>query len=81
MFPIGQAAFFSNVSRHLESLPVALDVMVAKGCDALLPKLAQDLVRAGIITLPETGATIYGGDVLMKRQAETRGLAELRYIG
>jgi hypothetical protein len=45
-----------------------LDIIAAKGCDALLVKLAQDLVAAGIISVPQVvGNTIYGGEVLMKR--------------
>lgn len=82
VFPIGQAAGFSNITQHVEYLPVAVDIMVAKGCDGLIVKLAQDLVEAGILAVPEVGRTISGGDVLMKKRAEERGLeGRVRYVG
>lgn len=67
VFPIGEVSSFSSVTNHTESLPVTIDVMVARGCDGMLSKLAQDLVEARIINIPETGATLHGGDVLMRR--------------
>ena len=79
VFPIGQAPFFSNVTMHEEYLPVTVDILAAKGCDGLIVKLAQDLVEAGILPVPETGGTIYGGDILMKREAERRGV-KMRYV-
>lgn len=66
VFPVGQASSFSSITQHDEYFPVAVDVLVAKGCDGLLVKLAQDLVAVGIVPVPEVGATIYGGDVLMR---------------
>ena len=46
----------------------------------MIAKLAQDLVAAGIIGVPLTGGTIYGGDILLKREAELKGL-NMRYVG
>jgi hypothetical protein len=45
-----------------------------------IAQLAQDLATAGIISVPLTGGTIYGGDILLKREAEQSGL-RMRYIG
>ncbi|KAI1092929.1 glutamyl-tRNA amidotransferase [Rostrohypoxylon terebratum] len=67
VFPIGEIPSFSSVTNHTEFLPVTIDVMVAKGCDGMLSKLAQDLVQAGIISIPKIGGTLHGGDVLMRR--------------
>lgn len=67
VYPIGQIPSNSLVTGHMESLPVTVDVMVAKGCDGILSKLAQDLAEADIISIPKTGATLHGGDVLMRR--------------
>lgn len=67
VFPIGQASGFSSITQHDEYFPVTVDVLVAKGCDSLLAKLAQDLVRAGILHVPKVGGTIYGGDILMRK--------------
>lgn len=79
VFPLGQAASFSNVTQHQEYFPVSVDVLAAKGCDGLLVKLAQDLVAAGILAVPMTGQTIYGGDVLVKCDAAAAGITKLRY--
>ena len=79
VFPIGQAPFFSNVTNHEEYLPVTVDILAAKGCDGLIVQLARDLVEAGILPVPETGGTIYGGDVLLRREAERWG-RRMRYV-
>lgn len=52
---------------HLEYLPVSVDVLVGKRYDALIYSLAQDFVKEGILSMPETGATIEGGEILMRR--------------
>lgn len=45
--------------------------MAAKGCDGIIAKLANDLVTAGILnSTVQTGQTIYGGDILFKREAD-----------
>lgn len=67
VFPVGQFSGFSSITQHDEFLPVTVDVMVAKGCDGLLVRLAQDLVAEGLVVVPQAGQTIYGGDVLMRR--------------
>lgn len=66
VFPVGQASGFSSITQHEEYFPVTVDVLVAKGCDGLLVKLAQDLVGAGVVPVPEVGQTIYGGEILMR---------------
>lgn len=67
VFPVGQVSGYSNITQHEEFFPVTVDVMVAKGCDGLLVKLAQDLVAAGLAVVPQAGGTLYGGDILMKK--------------
>jgi hypothetical protein len=64
VFPLGQVASFSNITEHTEYLPVTVDIMVAKGCDGLIPRLAQDLLEAGILFIPKTGGGLKGGAVL-----------------
>lgn len=81
VLPIGQVATKSSVTKHDEYFPVAVDIMAAKGCDGLLVRLAQDLTDAGIIAIPKVGATITGGDILMKKRAETLGIENVRYVG
>ena len=65
VFPLGEISAESEITGHEEKLPVAIDVMAAKGCDGLLAKLAQDLVEAGILTVPKTGRTLTGGEILI----------------
>ena len=80
VFPIGEANYFANTTMHQEALPVTVDILAAKGCDVMIAQLAQDLVKAGILSMPQTGGTIYGGDILMKRDAEMNGMPT-RYVG
>lgn len=47
VFPVGQASGLSNITQHDEFFPVTVDVLVSKGCDGLLAKLALDLGSGG----------------------------------
>lgn len=40
-------------------LPVAVDIIAAKGCDGMIFELAEELLAAGIIEVPKTGSTLY----------------------
>jgi hypothetical protein len=80
VYPLGQVSANSSITGHEEWFPVAVDILAAKGCDGLLVRLAKDLAAAGILPVPEVGASITGGDILMKRMAEEKGL-RVRYIG
>ncbi|KPI43369.1 Amidase 1 [Cyphellophora attinorum] len=64
-------SFYSNASNHEEYLPVAVEVIAAKGCDGMLTSLAIDLVEAGIITIPKPGQTLAdGGEILVRRELD-----------
>ncbi|KAL8837249.1 MAG: hypothetical protein Q9176_005783 [Flavoplaca citrina] len=65
--PVGQASYLSTVTNHTEVLPVTVDLMAAKGCDGMLFNLVEDLTAAGILEVPQTGQTIAGGEILLKR--------------
>lgn len=67
VFPVGQVSGYSDITQHEEWFPVTVDVLVAKGCDGLLVRLAQDLVAAGVVVVPQVGGTLYGGDILMRK--------------
>ncbi len=56
---------FSNITNHVEYLPVSVDVVAARGCDGLVARLAVDLVREGLLVQPKTGARIGGGEILL----------------
>ncbi|KAF5632027.1 glutamyl-tRNA(Gln) amidotransferase [Fusarium sp. NRRL 52700] len=64
VYPIGEVSQFSDITGRNESLPVTVDIMVARGCDGLVPRLAQDLVGAGLLKIPKTGGNMLGGDIL-----------------
>ncbi|KAI4198696.1 MAG: hypothetical protein LQ346_002716 [Caloplaca aetnensis] len=65
--PIGQAAYRSNITEHMEMLPVTMDFLAAKGCDGMLFNLIEDLTAAGIVSPTQAGQTIAGGEILLKR--------------
>ncbi|KAL8712010.1 MAG: hypothetical protein Q9220_003706 [cf. Caloplaca sp. 1 TL-2023] len=65
--PVGQAAYNSSITGHVEVLPVTVDLIAARGCDGMLINLIQDLTAAGILQDSQTGQTIKGGEILLKR--------------
>lgn len=64
VYPIGGVSSFSDITNRNESLPVSVNIMVARGCDGLVPRLAQDLVGLGLLKIPKTGGNLSGGEVL-----------------
>ncbi|KHN94833.1 Amidase [Metarhizium album ARSEF 1941] len=74
VFPLGQVPEFSSITNHTEFLPVAIDVLAARGCDGLIARLAADLVAAGILEVPKVGAGLDGGEILMRRRSAGRVL-------
>ncbi|KAG4443865.1 hypothetical protein IFR05_000631 [Cadophora sp. M221] len=59
VFPLGQATYNSTITLHEEVLPVAVNIIAAPGCDAMLFELAEQLQKAGIINAPKAGSTMY----------------------
>ncbi|GAB1311464.1 hypothetical protein MFIFM68171_01674 [Madurella fahalii] len=72
VFPLGEVAGWSRITGREELLPVGVDVMAAKGCDGLVARLAQELAEKRIVRVPRAGATLEGGEVLMRRWWERR---------
>lgn len=71
--PIGQAAYNSTITKHLEYLPVTVDMMAAKGCDGMLFSLIGELVNAGILAPSQAGGSnTEGGQILFKRSLAHR---------
>ncbi|KAG5762281.1 hypothetical protein H9Q72_009621 [Fusarium xylarioides] len=64
VYPIGEVSSFSDITHRNESLPVSVNIMVARGCDGLVPRLAQDLVGLGLLKIPKTGGSMSGESVL-----------------
>ncbi|KAF4997622.1 hypothetical protein FDECE_12040 [Fusarium decemcellulare] len=66
VIPIGEVAYYSSVTSHVEYLPVTVDLMAAKGCDGMLFSLVQDLLEAGLIGISQPGrSNIHGQEVLL----------------
>jgi len=40
-------------------LPIAVGIIAAPGCDAIIFDLAVQLEKAGIVNIPKTGSTLY----------------------
>ncbi|KAL2136157.1 hypothetical protein VTI74DRAFT_5210 [Chaetomium olivicolor] len=70
VFPVGEVGGFSEITGVEEQLPVAVDVLAAKGCDGLLARLAQELVERGVLKVPKVGGSLGGGEVLFRRGLE-----------
>ncbi|KAI8935518.1 hypothetical protein NX059_008089 [Plenodomus lindquistii] len=66
--PIGEAAYNSTITGHVEYLPVTANFMAAKGCDGMLFSLIEELYEAGIVKESLVGRSgITGGDILLRR--------------
>jgi len=56
---VGQASYNSTITLHEEVLPVAVDIIAAPGCDAVIFELATQLEKAGIVNIPKAGSNLY----------------------
>jgi hypothetical protein len=66
--PIGEAAYNSTITGHVEYLPVTANFMAAKGCDGMLFSLIAELHAAGILKTALPGRSgITGGEILLRR--------------
>ena len=65
---VGEWTYNSSVTQHVESLPLAVDFVAAKGCDGMIFALVEDLLSAGIVKVYKAGmSSVDGGEVLYKR--------------
>ena len=74
VLPLGQAAYFSNITLHEEYLPVTVDILAARGCDGMIFGLVQDLVKEGVLKTSVAGySDVDGGEILFKRAGVPMG--------
>jgi hypothetical protein len=59
VFPIGEVEYMSNITNHIEKLPVSIDVLAHRNCDLMLLDLAADLADAGLLKEVKTGSTLW----------------------
>lgn len=57
--PIGQARYYSQISRRWEYIPVAVEIVTRKGCDRMLMNLVEALADMGIIGPVKTGRSMF----------------------
>jgi hypothetical protein len=68
VIPIGEAPYNSTITKHVEYLPVTVNLMAAKGCDGMLFSLIGALYKAGILKEALAGRSgVTGGDTLYRR--------------
>ncbi|KAF2432907.1 glutamyl-tRNA amidotransferase [Tothia fuscella] len=66
--PVGETEFWSNVTEHVEVLPVTVDIMAARGCDGMVLSLVEELYREGIVKVARAGGSVSnGGEILVRR--------------
>lgn len=68
MILVGQTTYNSTVTKHSEELPIAVNLMIARGCDWLLLNLITDLAKTGVLKISAVGASsVDGGEILLRR--------------
>ncbi|PFH44794.1 hypothetical protein AMATHDRAFT_51878 [Amanita thiersii Skay4041] len=53
--PLGQVPYFSHISRRWEMLPVSVQLVAHKGCDAVLLEVVKKLGELGVAQTVKTG--------------------------
>ncbi|KAL0581476.1 hypothetical protein V5O48_000517 [Marasmius crinis-equi] len=56
--PIGEVAYFSQVSRRWEPIPVTVQLVARRGCDAVVLELVKVLAEKGILKRVGTGLSV-----------------------
>ncbi|KAK9438002.1 glutamyl-tRNA(Gln) amidotransferase [Metarhizium brunneum] len=56
-FNLGDVNFSESTLKN-QSLPLAVDIMAAKGCDVMILNLVEELYRVGAIRTAKTGLTV-----------------------
>lgn len=56
-FDLGNLTFSESTLKN-QSLPLAVDIMAAKGCDVMILNLVEELYRVGAIRTAKTGVIV-----------------------
>lgn len=57
--PIGQVSYYSNVTFHVEYMPVTVSVIAKRGCDFMLWNMWEKLADMGVLKEVKTGRTAF----------------------
>ncbi|GME53980.1 putative glutamyl-tRNA subunit a protein [Neofusicoccum parvum] len=60
VLPVGEVGYLSEVTGRREWLPVAVNLMVARGCDGMLAALVEELEREGVVRDVGVGRRLWG---------------------
>jgi hypothetical protein len=56
--PVGEVSYESTISLQTEYLPVAMNLLVAPGCDLVLANLVKELEQNGVLRESRAGSRI-----------------------
>lgn len=65
VIPLGEISYNSTATTKMEKMPISLRVMAAKGCDAMLLDLINDLSASGMIPSIKVGNSFDGGAIYL----------------
>ncbi|CCF39556.1 glutamyl-tRNA(Gln) amidotransferase [Colletotrichum higginsianum] len=65
--PIGQTPYNSSITKHVENLPVTVNLVAAAGCEHMLLSLVAELAREGLLTSSAVGASSVDGGAILQR--------------
>jgi Asp-tRNA(Asn)/Glu-tRNA(Gln) amidotransferase A subunit family amidase len=57
--PIGQVTYQSNITYHIEYMPVTVSVIAKRGCDYMLYNMWEKLADLGVLKTIKTGRTAF----------------------
>ena len=60
--PLGEVEYFSQVSRRWEPIPVTIQLVTRRGCDAVIMDLIRALAEKGVLKSVKTGRSLSWGD-------------------
>ncbi|KAF4903449.1 Amidase 1 [Colletotrichum fructicola] len=67
VIPIGQTPYNSSITKHVENLPVTVNLIAAAGCENMLLSLVTELAGASLLAPAAVGASSVDGGEILRR--------------
>ncbi|EQB44844.1 hypothetical protein CGLO_16369 [Colletotrichum gloeosporioides Cg-14] len=67
VIPVGQTPYNSSITKHVENLPVTINLITAAGCENMLLSLVAELARVGLVAPAAVGASSVDGGEILRR--------------